>query len=195
MRFGILASGSGSNMEAIAQAIDEQRIRGVIAVVIYNEPGAYVQHRAAARNIPVVHLNHRDFGNREALDQELINVLSAHGVDLVLMAGWMRVVTPVLIDGFPERILNIHPSLLPSFRGMHAIQQALDYGVKLTGCTVHLVVPDVDAGRILAQAAVPVLPDDTLHSLRLRIQAQEHRIYPEAIADYQQHLLRGHVHP
>ncbi|NJK35702.1 MAG: phosphoribosylglycinamide formyltransferase [Oscillatoriales cyanobacterium SM2_2_1] len=193
MRFGILASGSGSNMEAIAQAIDGQGLKGEIGIVIYNEPGAYVQHRAAVRRIPVVHLNHRDFGSREALDHQLMKVLNAHGVDLVLMAGWMRVVTPVLIDGFPERILNIHPSLLPSFRGMHAIQQALDYGVKITGCTVHVVVPDVDAGRILAQAAVPILPDDTPHSLRLRIQSQEHRIYPEAIADYQQHLSQSHV--
>jgi phosphoribosylglycinamide formyltransferase-1 len=193
MRLGILASGSGSNMEAIAQAIADQRLRGEIAVVIYNEPDAYVQHRAAVRQIPVVYRNHRLYGSREALDQELLGVLRAHGVDLVLMAGWMRIVTPVLIQGFPQRILNIHPSLLPSFRGMHAIQQALDYGVKITGCTVHVVVPEVDAGRILAQAAVPILPDDTLHSLQLRIQAQEHRIYPEAIAEYQHLLSASHV--
>jgi len=181
---GILASGSGSNMESIANAIADQKLVAKIAVLIYNNPDAKVRDRAERLGIKSVLINHRDYKTREDLDAALIAVLQAHHVDLVIMAGWMRVVTQVLIDAFSDRILNIHPSLLPSFRGTHAIKQALDYGVKLAGCTVHLVSLEVDCGKILAQAAVPVLDHDTEESLQQRIQVQEHMIYPRAIAAY-----------
>jgi phosphoribosylglycinamide formyltransferase 1 len=185
---GVLASGSGSNLEAISHAIAEGSLKAKIEVLIYNNPEAYVQQRAKRLGIPAVLLNHRDYTSRTALDAAIIQVLQAHEVDLVIMAGWMRVVTQVLIDAFPERILNIHPSLLPSFPGIHAIEQALNYGVKIAGCTVHLVSLEVDCGPILQQAAVPVLPDDTPSSLQQRVQVQEHLIYPSAIAMYSQKI-------
>ncbi|MCX5933673.1 MAG: phosphoribosylglycinamide formyltransferase, partial [Pseudanabaena sp. LacPavin_0818_WC45_MAG_42_6] len=135
----VLASGSGSNLEAIAQAIVNGELKAKIAVVIYNEPDAFARQRAEKFSIPAILVNHRDYKSRKALDLAIINILEQYNVDLVIMAGWMRIVTQVLIDAFPERILNIHPSLLPSFKGIHAIEQAFNYGVKVTGCTVHLL--------------------------------------------------------
>lgn len=181
---GVLASGSGSNLEAIAKAIENGQLQAKIAVVIYNEPDAFAKQRADKFGIPAILVNHRDYKSRQALDRAIIDLLNQYKVDLVIMAGWMRIVTQVLIDAFPERILNIHPSLLPSFKGIHAIEQAFNYGVKITGCTVHLLSLEVDSGKILKQAAVPILPDDTLEDLQKRIQVQEHIIYPEAIAEY-----------
>jgi phosphoribosylglycinamide formyltransferase-1 len=181
---GILASGSGSNMEAIAHAIGNQAINAQIRVVIYNNPDAKVKERAKRLGIPAILVNHRDYPTREDLDRAIIQTLNAYQVDLVIMAGWMRVVTQVLIDAFSDRILNIHPSLLPSFRGTHAIDQALNYGVKIAGCTVHIVSLEVDSGKILEQAAVPILANDTVTSLQQRIQVQEHLIYPKAIANF-----------
>ena len=186
----VLASGSGSNLEAIAQAIVNGELKAKIAVVIYNEPDAFARQRAEKFNIPAILVNHRDYKSRKALDLAIINILEQYNVDLVIMAGWMRIVTQVLIDAFPERILNIHPSLLPSFKGIHAIEQAFNYGVKITGCTVHLLSLEVDSGKILKQAAVPIFPDDTLEDLQKRIQIQEHIIYPEAIAEYSQSLTK-----
>ncbi len=180
----VLASGSGSNLEAIAKAISDGNLQAKIAVVIYNETDAFARHRAEKFGIPAILVNHRDYKSRKALDLAIIDILQQYNVDLVIMAGWMRIVTQVLIDAFPERILNIHPSLLPSFKGIHAIEQAFNYGVKITGCTVHLLSLEVDSGKILKQAAVSILPDDTLEDLQKRIQVQEHIIYPEAIAEY-----------
>jgi phosphoribosylglycinamide formyltransferase 1 len=182
MRLGIMASGAGSNFSAIAQAIADRQLHAQIQTVIYNNPGAGVVDRAAQFGIPHQLFDHRQFASREALDATIVAALQAADVDWVIMAGWMRIVTPVLINAFPDRLLNIHPSLLPSFRGIRAVEQALAAGVKVTGCTVHLVVPEVDAGAIIMQAAVPVLPDDTAASLQQRIHAQEHVIYPQAIA-------------
>ena len=184
---GILASGSGSNMEAIAAAISNRELDAQIIVVIYNNPEAMVRQRAAKLGIPTVLIDHRDYNSREELDRAIIQTLDRYQVNLVIMAGWMRVVTQVLIDAFGDRILNIHPSLLPSFRGTHAIQQALDYGVKIAGCTVHIVSLEVDSGKIIEQAAVAVLEDDTVTSLQRRIQVQEHLIYPKAIASFIRH--------
>ena len=181
---GVLASGSGSNFEAIALAIEQGKLSAQIAVVIYNEPNAFAKQRAEKFGIPAILVNHRDYKSRQALDRGIIDILDQYHVDLVIMAGWMRIVTEVLIEAFPERILNIHPSLLPSFKGIHAIEQAFNYGVKITGCTVHLLSLEVDSGKILKQAAVPVLPEDSLEDLQKRIQVQEHIIYPEAIAEY-----------
>ncbi len=182
LKLGVLASGSGSNFEAVAEAIKNGQLNAQIKVLIYNNPQAKVVERAAKWNIPAVLLNHRDFSSREELDLEIIECLQQHDVNWVIMAGWMRVVTPVLINAFPNKIINIHPSLLPSFKGVKAVEQALAAGVKITGCTVHLVCQEVDSGTILCQAAVPILPNDTAETLHDRIQVQEHRILPQAIA-------------
>jgi phosphoribosylglycinamide formyltransferase-1 len=182
VKLGLMASGSGSNVEAIVQAIRTGKLNAQIQVLVYNNPDAKVAERADRLKIPNVLLNHRQFSCREALDQAIAETMQEHNVEWVIMAGWMRIVTQVLIDAFPQRILNIHPSLLPSFPGAHAIDLALAAGVKITGCTVHYVELKVDSGPIIIQAAVPVLPDDTQETLHQRIQVQEHRIYPLAIA-------------
>ena len=181
-KLGIMASGNGSNFEAIAQAIADGKLKANIQVLIYNNPTAKVAQRAANRGVESVLLNHRDYPSREELDRQIVQQLQQHDVELVIMGGWMRLVTQVLIDAFPNRILNIHPSLLPSFKGVHAVEQALAAGVKITGCTVHLLCLAMDSGAILMQAAVPVLPDDTPETLHARIQIQEHRLLPQAIA-------------
>lgn len=180
----VLASGNGSNLEAIATAIENGQLQAKIAVVIYNELDAFAKQRAEKFGIPAILVNHRDYKSRQALDLVIIDILKSNKVDLVIMAGWLRIVTQVLIDAFPERILNIHPSLLPSFKGIHAIAQAFDYGVKITGCTVHLLSLEVDSGKILKQSAVPIFADDKLEDVQKRIQVQEHIIYPQAIAEY-----------
>ncbi|MDX2270459.1 MAG: phosphoribosylglycinamide formyltransferase [Cyanobacteriota bacterium] len=180
-RLAILASGSGTNFEAVAQAINEQKLMAEIAVMITNNPQAKVIERAEGRGIPWILLDHRHFPEREMLDQAIVEVCRSHAVDWIIMAGWMRRVTSVLIDAFPQKILNIHPSLLPSFPGIRAIEQALAYGVKITGCTVHFVTLEVDQGPIIAQAAVPVFATDTPEILHQRIQPEEHRILVEAI--------------
>lgn len=182
LKLGILASGNGSNFDAIAQAIVNQQLNAQVQLLIYNNPEAKVAERAERWQVPTALLNHRQFDSREALDQAIITLFEEAEVDWVIMAGWMRKVTQVLIDAFPRRILNIHPSLLPSFPGIRAPEQALNANVKITGCTVHYVELAVDSGPIIAQAAVPVLPDDTVAALQARIQVQEHRIYPIAIA-------------
>jgi phosphoribosylglycinamide formyltransferase 1 len=181
LKLGVLASGSGSNFEAIAQAISNQHLCAQVEVLIYNNPQAQVASRSQQYNIPTQCLNHRDYATREALDQAIVDTLRCYGVELVVMAGWMRVVTPVLLEAFPNRVLNIHPSLLPSFRGIRAVEQAIAAGVKITGCTAHWVVPEVDSGKILVQAAVPVLTNDTSETLHARIQVQEHRVIVAAI--------------
>lgn len=182
IKLGILASGNGSNFEAVAQAIKSGQLNAQIQVLIYNNPGAKAAVRAANWGVETVLLNHRDYKNREKFDGQLVQTLRQYDVEWVILAGWMRLLTPVLIDAFADRIINIHPSLLPSFKGIHAVEQALAAGVKITGCTVHLVCLEVDSGPILMQAAVPVLPDDTAETLHGRIQLQEHRILPQAIA-------------
>ena len=192
LKLGVLASGNGSNFEAIMTAIERSELRAAINVVICNNPGAKVIDRCVARSIPTVLLNHREFESRELLDRAIVATLHEHNVDWVIMAGWMRRVTQHLIDAFAGRLLNIHPSLLPSFPGLHAVQQALDAGVKLSGCTVHHVELAVDSGPIVMQAAVPVLPTDTEASLQARIQIQEHCIYPAAIA-VAAHQFAGHI--
>jgi phosphoribosylglycinamide formyltransferase 1 len=182
LKLGILASGNGGNFEAIAAAIEAGQLNAQIRTLIYNNPEALVKERADRHAIPHQLLNHRDYPSRDAFDAEIIAALKAAEVDWVVMAGWMRIVTPRLINAFADRLLNIHPSLLPSFRGIRAVEQALTAGVKITGCTVHLVVSEVDAGAIIMQAAVPVLEGDTAETLQARIHQQEHRIYPLAIA-------------
>ena len=182
VKLGIMASGNGSNFEAVASAIAQGQLNAQIQVLIYNNPDAKAAARAANWAVPSVLLNHRNFQHREDFDRQIVQTLRQYEVEWVVMAGWMRLVTPVLIDAFPNRMINIHPSLLPSFRGVRAVEQALDAKVKITGCTVHIVRLEVDSGPILLQSAVPVLTDDTAETLHARIQVQEHRILPPAIA-------------
>ena len=181
LRLAVMASGNGSNFEALVHACRAGRPRAEVALLVVNNPGCAAITRAERLGVAWQLLDHRYHTSREDLDQALINVFRQEAIDLVVMAGWMRVVTPLLIAAFPERLVNIHPSLLPSFRGMNAAAQALDAGVTLAGCTAHLVSAEVDAGQILVQAAVPVLADDDLASLSKRIQRQEHRILPLAV--------------
>lgn len=182
LSLGVMASGSGSNFEAISRAIKEGELNAVVKLVIYNNPDAGVKERAIDHGVPHRLLNHRDYNRREALDQDIVEHFRQVGVEWVIMAGWMRIVTPVLLDAFSRRVLNIHPSLLPSFRGVRAVEQALAAGVKVSGCTVHYAEATVDSGPIVAQAVVPILPHDTGETLHQRIQVQEHRLFPLAIA-------------
>lgn len=182
LSLGVMASGSGSNFAAIARAIAEGKLNAEVKLVIYNNPDARVKERAIERGVPHLLLNHRDYPSREALDQDIVQSFRQAGVEWVIMAGWMRIVTPVLLDAFSRRVLNIHPSLLPSFRGVRAVEQALAAGVKVSGCTVHYAEATVDSGPIVAQAVVPILPNDDADRLHQRIQSQEHRLFPLAIA-------------
>ena len=182
LQLGVMASGNGSNFEALAQAIQAGKLNARIQRLVVNNPGCGAQQRAERLGIPVSVLDHRLLKNRRELDAELVHLFRADQVELVVMACWMRIVTDVLISGFSERLINIHPSLLPSFRGMDAVGQALEAGVKLTGCTVHIVTEELDAGPILAQAAVPVLDGDDHATLAKRIQEQEHLLLPAALA-------------
>ncbi|MFN7677158.1 MAG: phosphoribosylglycinamide formyltransferase [Cyanobacteriota bacterium] len=182
LRLGVMASGAGSNFEALVKATRSGPLRASVDLLVVNQEACGARERAQRLGIPCRWLDHRAHASREDLDGALIEAFQSVGVDLVVMAGWMRIVTPRLIEAFPDRLLNIHPSLLPSFRGLDAVGQALAAGVCLTGCTVHLVRPEVDSGPILAQAAVPVKPDDDAASLAARIHAQEHRLLPLAVA-------------
>lgn len=190
LRLGVMASGSGSNFEALVEATRNGLLQASVALLVVNHEHCGARERAERLGVPCRWIDHRAYGSREELDGALINAFQGIGVDLVVMAGWMRIVTARLIEAFPDRLLNIHPSLLPSFRGLDAVGQALAAGVCLTGCTVHLVRPDVDAGPILVQAAVPVLPVDDAQTLAARIHRQEHRILPLAVA-LAAHRLEG----
>lgn len=181
LALGVLLSGSGTNLQALIDAIAAGRVDGRIAVVVSNDPEAYGLARARTHGLPVETVRHAEFPSRATFDTRLVEVLRAHGVELVLLAGFMRLVTRVLLDAFPERVLNIHPALLPAFPGLHAERQALAHGVRISGVTVHFVDEQADHGPIFLQAAVPVFPDDTEESLHLRIQHQEHRLYPLAV--------------
>ena len=180
-RIGVLLSGRGSNFEALADSIAAGRIPGAeIALVISNREDAPGLARAAARGIPARAIPSKGLP-REACDKLVVAELQRAGVELVCLAGFMRLLSPYFIAAFPQRILNIHPALLPSFPGLEAQRQALEYGVKFSGCTVHLVDENLDAGPILAQAVVAVLDDDTDETLSARILVEEHRIYAEAV--------------
>ncbi len=185
VRLGILASGRGSNLQAVIDAIENGSLSARVAVVISNKRDAQALERARHHGAPDVFVDPKPFTGqpegREAYDQALLAVLHKHDVELVLLAGYMKIVTPVLIKAYPDRMMNIHPSLLPSFPGLDVQQKALDWGVKVAGCTVHFVTDKVDEGPIIMQAAVPVLDGDTAETLSARILAQEHRIYPKAV--------------
>ncbi|GFO54666.1 phosphoribosylglycinamide formyltransferase [Geomonas sp. Red276] len=184
IKIGVLVSGNGTNLQSIIDACSRGDLPGQVACVVSNKTDAYALERARNAGIPAVHLDHRAYTGREAFDEALVATLREFQVDLVVLAGFMRIITPVLIDAFPMAIMNIHPALLPAFPGLHAQRQALEYGAKVAGCTVHFVDAGCDTGPIIMQAAVPVLEGDTEESLSARIQKEEHRIYPEAIRLY-----------
>lgn len=186
-----MASGNGSNFEALVDACRCGPLAATVETLVVNNPGCGAEARARRLGIRCQTIDHRRYDDRRSLDRALIEVFTASEVDLVILAGWMRIVSPVLIAAFPDRLINIHPSLLPSFRGLDAVGQALAAGVRITGCTAHLVVADVDAGPVLVQAAVPVLCSDDESSLAQRIHAQEHRILPLAVALQASRLAQG----
>ena len=181
-RLGVLISGRGSNLQALIDAIADGRLDATIAVVVSNRPGAAGLDRARAAGIETLVLDHRGAVSRDAYDRTVAEALRARDVGLVCLAGFMRLVGPALLDAFPNAILNIHPSLLPSFPGLDAQRQAIMHGVKVSGVTVHLVTADLDAGPIIVQRTVPVRDGDTAETLAARILEEEHRAYPEAVA-------------
>lgn len=181
MVLGVLVSGSGSNLQAILDAVAAGTLHAKVGVVISNVATAGGLDRARKAFVPAVVVDHKLHASRELFDAAVVDVLRAHGVDCVVLAGFMRIVTPVLLDAFPARVVNIHPALLPAFPGTHAQAQALAYGVRVSGCTVHLVDAGMDTGPILAQATVPVLESDDETALRERILVEEHRLLPEVL--------------
>ncbi|MBE9486027.1 MAG: phosphoribosylglycinamide formyltransferase [Chloroflexi bacterium] len=181
MRLGVLASGGGTNLQSIIDQCQSEQIDAEIVLVLSNNPDAGALARAEGAELPHRCINHRDFADRETFDQQVIAALQEAGVELVVLAGFMRIISKVFLVAFPHRIINIHPSLLPAFPGLHAQKKALEYGARFSGCTVHFVDDGVDSGPIILQAAVPILDDDTEDSLSGRILQQEHKIYPQAI--------------
>ena len=180
-QLGVLISGRGSNLQSIVGAIRDGRLDATISIVISNRSDAPGLVRAREAGIETRWIDPRDYGDREAYDRAIVARLRERQVDLVCLAGFMRLVGAPLMDAFPNRMLNIHPSLLPAFPGLNAQRQAWEHGVGVAGATVHLVTPELDNGPIILQATVPVLPEDTVETLSARILVEEHRIYPEAI--------------
>jgi phosphoribosylglycinamide formyltransferase-1 len=180
-RIAVLISGRGSNLQALIDAIADGRLDATIVAVISNRADAGGLVRASAAGIETLTLDHRSFPSRDAFDAAIAEQLAARQVALVCLAGFMRLIGPRLLEAFPNRILNVHPSLLPAFPGVEAQRQALAHGVKVSGATVHLVTEELDSGPIVLQAPVPVRDDDTVESLSARILLEEHRIYPEAV--------------
>ena len=186
---GILASGRGSNLQAIIDAIEEGELCAEIGVVLSNKKEAQALQRAQKYQIPAISINPKRHPSREAYDAAVCEALEAHHVDLVVLAGYMRLLTRQLLGPFEGKIINIHPSLLPAFPGLNAQRQALAYGVKVSGCTVHFVDEEMDHGPIIAQSSVSVLEDDTESSLSERILVEEHRLLPEVIRRYEKGML------
>lgn len=181
MRIGVLLSGSGTNLQAVIDAIADDALPVDIVQVVSSRPDAQGIERARRAGIPAMALDREAYANPEAADARIVAALRSAGAHYVVMAGYMRKVTPVMLDAFPDRVLNLHPALLPSFKGAHAIRDAFDAGVKVTGVTVHFANEDYDKGPIVAQRAVEVLEGDTLEDLEQRIHEVEHRLYPEVL--------------
>ena len=178
---GVLISGSGTNLQSIIDAIEAKELDAEIQVVLSNRADAYGLVRAKKHGIPVEILDHKRFASRESFDQAVVEILRAREVELVVLAGFMRLLSPVFVSAYSNHIMNIHPALLPAFPGLHVQKKAVEHGVRFSGCTVHFVNEECDEGPIIIQAVVPVFPDDTEESLAARILEQEHRIYPCAI--------------
>lgn len=183
VHLGVLVSGSGSNLQAIIDNIEAGRLDAKIRIVISNLPDVFALERARKHRIAAMVLSHKGL-KREEYDRKLVEVLRANDVELVILAGFMRLITPVLLRAFPMKVMNIHPALLPAFPGTHVWQAEVDYGVKFAGCTVHFVDEGTDTGPIIIQAVVPVYDDDTADTLNARILKQEHKIFSQAIQLY-----------
>ncbi len=182
VRVGVLASGRGTDFQSLVDARDRGELDVELAVLVCNVPGAAVLERAKRANVPAATIDHRPFGkDRDGFEREVIRILREHRVDLVVFAGFMRIVTATLVNAFPNRIMNIHPSLLPAFPGAHAHRDVLAAGAKVSGCTIHFVDASVDGGPFILQKAVPVLDDDTEETLEARILEWEHRLLPLAV--------------
>jgi phosphoribosylglycinamide formyltransferase 1 len=181
---GVLISGSGTNLQSIIDAVEAKKLDAKIQLVLSNKADAYGLVRAQNHAIPTEVLEHKSFPSREAYDQTVIDLLRRRGVELVVLAGFMRLLSPLFVKAYSNRIMNIHPALLPAFPGLHVQKKAVEHGVRFSGCTVHFVNEECDEGPIIIQAVVPVFPDDTEETLAARILAQEHRIYPRAIQLY-----------
>lgn len=194
LRVAVLASGRGSNLQAIIDAIEAGQVQAKIVAVISNKKEAVALERARKHGLPDLFVDPKPFAgrpdSREAYDRALLEVLEKNDVELVLLAGYMKIVTAVLVNAFANRMMNIHPSLLPSFPGLDVQKKAIDWGCKLAGCTVHFVTEGVDEGPIILQAAVPILDDDTSETLAARILVQEHKIYPRAVQLFAEGRLR-----
>lgn len=184
LRLGVLASGRGSNLQAIIDNIEAGKLDAEIGVVITDKPEAYALKRAENHNIPGIYVNPRQYMHKSDYEKAVVEILAGNGVELVVLAGYMRLVGSVLLKTFPNRIMNIHPALLPSFPGAHGQRDAVNYGVRFSGCTVHFVDEGMDTGPIILQAVVPVMPDDDEDSLAARIIGEEHTIYSRAIQLY-----------
>ena len=189
VKLGVLISGTGSNLQAIIDAILRGDLKAEVRIVISNRPDAQGLERARRHGIETAVIEHRKFAAREDCDRAVLAALRDRSVDLVALAGFMRLLSPVMLEAFPGRIMNIHNSLLPSFPGIHGPKDAIEYGVKIAGCSVFFVTPGVDVGPVIIQAAVPVLPGDDEDRLAARILQQEHRIFPQAISLFQQGRL------
>jgi phosphoribosylglycinamide formyltransferase-1 len=181
---GTLVSGSGSNLQSIIDHIEDGTLDAEIKMVVSNNPDAYALERCNKHRIPSAVVNHRGFSSREDYDRKVIQILESSGVELVVLAGFMRILSREFFRAFPMRIINIHPALLPSFPGIHVQQKAIEYGVKFSGCTVHFADEGVDSGPIIIQSVVPVFEYDTADTLAARILKEEHKIYPQAIQYY-----------
>lgn len=190
LKVGVLASGRGSNLQALLEAAAAGSLGAEIAVVLSDRAGAPALDRAKKRAVPAEYLSPDDYLGKEAYDCKLVERLKAYEVELVVLAGYMRLVTAQLLEAFPERIINIHPALLPAFPGLNAQAQALEYGVKYSGCTVHLVDGGIDSGPIIAQAVVPVKQEDTVETLAERILHQEHLLLPQVVRWFAQGKIR-----
>jgi phosphoribosylglycinamide formyltransferase-1 len=192
LTLAVLVSGNGSNLQAIIDYIEAGEIYARIACVVSNSSNAFALKRAERHGIPTIILANGRFATRHEYDTALVETLRSNGVDLVVLAGFMRILSGVMIDAFPNAIINIHPALLPAFPGLHAQRQALDYGARFSGCTVHFVDHGTDTGPIILQAVVPVMQDDSEESLSRRILQEEHRIFPEAIRLFAEGKLSFH---
>lgn len=181
LRLGVLASGGGTNLQSIIDRCADGSLAAEISIVICNNPDAGALERARNADIPTTCINHRDFDKRDDFDTAVVSQLQASGVELVVLAGFMRIISETFLEAFPQRIINIHPALLPAFAGLHVQQQAIEYGARFSGCTVHFVDAGVDTGPIFMQAVVPVQPEDSADDLAARILVEEHKIYPRAI--------------
>ncbi|MBA7531698.1 Phosphoribosylglycinamide formyltransferase [subsurface metagenome] len=189
VNIGVLVSGSGTNLQAIIEAIEAGKIKGKICIVISDNPNAYALKRAKKYDIEIQYINYKEFNNREEYDKIIVSALKERDCDLVVLAGYLKILTPYFINAYKNKIMNIHPALLPSFPGLHVQKKAIDHGVKVSGCTVHFVDEGLDSGPIIIQRAVEVKKDDTEETLTKRILKEEYQIYPRAIQLFAQERL------